>query len=99
MCDDSSRGAKKGEQMTTITLDNKIGADVIEAIKALLKNKPKELYSIRDDKIPALDKAIKDFSIKRLDKCLKNYFTIFKINCQITLTSKSLLSILINFPF
>ena len=48
MCDDSSRGAKKGEQMTTITLDNKIGADVIEAIKALLKNKPKELYSIRD---------------------------------------------------
>ena len=33
MCDDSSRGAKKGEQMTTITLDNKIGADVIEAIK------------------------------------------------------------------
>ena len=48
MCDDSSRGAKKGEQMITITLDNKIGADVIEAIKALLKNKPKELYSIRD---------------------------------------------------
>ena len=36
MCDDSSRGTKKGEQMTTITLDNKIGADVIEAIKALL---------------------------------------------------------------
>ena len=48
MCDDSSRGAKKGEQMTTITLDNKIGADVIEAIKALLAGKPKELYSIRD---------------------------------------------------
>ena len=47
MCDDSSRGTKKGEQMTkvtleglkkgeqmtTITLDNRIGADVIEAIK------------------------------------------------------------------
>lgn len=35
--------------MTTITLDNKIGADVIEAIKALLADKPKELYSIDDD--------------------------------------------------
>ena len=58
MCDDSSRGAKKGEQMTTITLDNKIGADVIEAIKALLKNKPKELYSIRDaEGISEVDKA------------------------------------------
>lgn len=45
---DSSRGAKKGEQMTTITLDNKIGADVIEAIKELLKSKPKELYSISE---------------------------------------------------
>ena len=59
MCDDSSRGAKKGEQMTTITLDNKIGADVIEAIKALLAGKPKELYSIRDDKgISEADKAV-----------------------------------------
>lgn len=58
MCDDSSRGAKKGEQMTTITLDNKIGVDVIEAIKALLKNKPKELYSIRDaEGISEADKA------------------------------------------
>ena len=58
MCDDSSRGAKKGEQMTTITLDNKIGAEVIEAIKALLKNKPKELYSIRDaEGISEADKA------------------------------------------
>ena len=58
MCDDSSRGAKKGEQMTTITLDNKIGADVIEAIKALLKNKPKELYSISDaEGISEADKA------------------------------------------
>ena len=58
MCDDSSRGAKKGEQMTMITLDNKIGADVIEAIKALLKNKPKELYSIRDaEGISEADKA------------------------------------------
>lgn len=58
MCDDSSRGAKKGEQMTTITLDNKIGADVIEAIKALLKNKPEELYSIRDaEGISETDKA------------------------------------------
>lgn len=58
MCDDSSRGAKKGEQMTTIMLDNKIGADVIEAIKALLKNKPKELYSIRDaEGISEADKA------------------------------------------
>ena len=58
MCDDSSRGAKKGEQMTTITLDNKIGADVIEAIKALLAGKPKELYSIRDaDGISEADKA------------------------------------------
>ena len=58
MCDDSSRGAKKGGQMTTITLDNKIGADVIEAIKALLKNKPKELYSIRDaEGISEVDKA------------------------------------------
>ena len=26
-----------------------------------------------------LDKAIIDFSVKRLDKCLKNYFTIFKM--------------------
>lgn len=44
--------------MTTITLDNKIGADVIEAIKALLKNKPKELYSIRDaEGINEADKA------------------------------------------
>lgn len=58
MCDDSSRGAKKGEQMTTITLDNKIGADVIEAIKALLAGKPKELYSIRDTEgISEADKA------------------------------------------
>lgn len=58
MCDDSSRGAKKGEQMTTITLDNKIGADVIEAIKALLAGKPKELYSIRDaEGISEADKA------------------------------------------
>ena len=78
MCDDSSRGAKKGEQMTTITLDNKIGADVIEAIKALLKNKPKELYSIRDDKIPALDKAIKEFNngkfsvYKSVDELMKD---------------------------
>lgn len=44
--------------MTTITLDNKIGADVIEAIKALLKNKPKELYSIMDaEGISEADKA------------------------------------------
>ena len=58
MCDDSSRGAKKGEQMITITLDNKIGADVIEAIKALLAGKPKELYSIRDaEGISEADKA------------------------------------------
>ena len=58
MCDDSSRGAKKGEQMTTITLDNKIGADVIEAIKALLEGKPKELYSISDTEgISEADKA------------------------------------------
>lgn len=58
MCDDSSRGAKKGGQMTTITLDNKIGADVIEAIKALLAGKPKELYSIRDaEGISEADKA------------------------------------------
>ena len=58
MCDDSSRGTKKGEQMTTITLDNKIGADVIEAIKALLAGKPKELYSIRDaEGISEADKA------------------------------------------
>lgn len=58
MCDDSGRGAKKGEQMTTITLDNKIGADVIEAIKALLAGKPKELYSIRDaEGISEADKA------------------------------------------
>ena len=58
MCDDSSRGAKKGWQMITISLDNKIGADVIEAIKALLKNKPKELYSIRDaEGISEADKA------------------------------------------
>lgn len=58
MCDDSSRGAKKGEQMTTITLDNKIGTDVIEAIKALLAGKPKELYSIRDaEGISEADKA------------------------------------------
>ena len=58
MCDDSSRGAKKGEQRTTITLDNKRGADVIEAIKALLKNKPKELYSISDaEGISEADKA------------------------------------------
>ena len=58
MCDDSSRGAKKGEQMTTITLDNRIGADVIEAIKALLAGKPKELYSIRDaEGISEADKA------------------------------------------
>ena len=78
MCDDSSRGAKKGEQMTTITLDNKIGADVIEAIKALLKNKPKELYSIRDDKIPALDMAIQEFNsgefsvYKSVDELMKD---------------------------
>ena len=58
MCDDSSRGTKKGEQMTTITLDNKIGADVVEAIKALLAGKPKELYSIRDaEGISEADKA------------------------------------------
>ena len=58
MCDDSSRGTKKGEQMTTITLDNKIGADVIEAIKAQLAGKPKELYSIRDaEGISEADKA------------------------------------------
>lgn len=58
MCDDSGRGTKKGEQMTTITLDNKIGADVIEAIKALLAGKPKELYSIRDaEGISEADKA------------------------------------------
>ena len=58
MCDDSGRGAKKGEQMITITLDNRIGADVIEAIKALLKNNPKELYSIRDaEGISEADKA------------------------------------------
>ena len=44
--------------MTTITLDNKIGADVIEAIKALLAGKPKELYSIRDVQgISEADKA------------------------------------------
>ena len=44
--------------MITITLDNKIGADVIEAIKALLKNKPKELYSIMDaEGISEADKA------------------------------------------
>ncbi|MDD0847392.1 hypothetical protein PTQ35_01000 [Campylobacter sp. 46490-21] len=44
--------------MTTITLDNKIGADVIEAIKALLAGKPKELYSIRDaEGISEADKA------------------------------------------
>lgn len=78
MRDDSSRGAKKGEQMTTITLDNKIGADVIEAIKALLAGKPKELYSIRDDKIPALDKAIKEFNsgefsvYKSVDELMKD---------------------------
>lgn len=58
MCDDSGRGTKKGEQMTTITLDNKIGADVIEAIKALLAGKPKELYSIKDaEGISEADKA------------------------------------------
>ncbi len=78
MCDDSSRGTEKGEQMTTITLDNKIGADVIEAIKALLAGKPKELYSIRDDKIPALDKAIKEFNngefsvYKSVDELMKD---------------------------
>lgn len=44
--------------MTTITLDNKIGAEVIEAIKALLAGKPKELYSIRDVQgISEADKA------------------------------------------
>ena len=44
--------------MITITLDNRIGADVIEAIKALLKNKPKELQSIRDaEGISEADKA------------------------------------------
>lgn len=44
--------------MTTITLDNRIGADVIEAIKALLAGKPKELYSIRDaEGISEADKA------------------------------------------
>nr|WP_321318116.1 hypothetical protein [uncultured Campylobacter sp.] len=64
--------------MTTITLDNKIGADVIEAIKALLKNKPKELYSISDDKIPGLDKAIKEFNsgefsvYKSVDELMKD---------------------------
>lgn len=58
MCDDSSRDAKKGGQMTTIRLDNKIGADVIEAIKALLEGKPKELYSISDaEGISEADKA------------------------------------------
>ena len=64
--------------MTTITLDNKIGTDVIEAIKALLAGKPKELYSIRDDKIPALDKAIKEFNngkfsvYKSVDELMKD---------------------------
>lgn len=67
---DSSRGAKKGEQMTTITLDNKIGADVIRAIKALLEDKPKELYSISDEDIPALDKAIEEFK--------KGEFSVYK---------------------
>ena len=44
--------------MITITLDNKIGADVIEAIKALLAGKPKELYRIRDVQgISEADKA------------------------------------------
>lgn len=67
---DSSRGDKKGEQMTTITLDNKIGADVIKAIKALLEDKPKELYSISDEDIPALDKAIEEFK--------KGEFSVYK---------------------
>ena len=44
--------------MTKVTLDNKIGSDVIEAIKALLAGKPKELYSIRDVQgISEADKA------------------------------------------
>lgn len=67
MRNDSSRGAKKGEQMTTITLDNKIGADVIEAIKALLASKPKELYSISEGYISEVDKAelIKSYELAR----------------------------------
>ena len=32
--------------MTTITLKNEIGLDFIEAIKALVKTKPKDFYTI-----------------------------------------------------
>lgn len=46
--------------MTTITLKNEIGLDFIEAIKALVKTKPKDFYTIKEDGIPDLDKAIKE---------------------------------------
>ena len=85
MCDDSSRGAKKGEQMTTITLDNKIGADVIEAIKALLKNKPKELYSIRDaEGISEADKAelIETYELAKAGKMEFYSMEIGRASCR-----------------
>ena len=50
--------------MVTITLQNAIGEDFIKAIKALLKTKPRSLYTIktsRQKKIPTLDLAIKEF--------------------------------------
>lgn len=59
--------------MTTITLKN----DFIEAIKALVKTKPKDLYTIKEDGIPDLDKAIKEIengdvvSFESVDEAIK----------------------------
>ena len=58
--------------MVTITLQNAIGKDFIKAIKALLKTKPKSLYTIktsRQKKIPTLDLAIKEFESGEFEKC------------------------------
>ena len=63
--------------MTTITLKNVIGLDSIEAIKALVKTKPKDLYTIKEDGIPDLDKAIKEIengdvvSFESVDEAIK----------------------------
>ena len=50
----------KGFKMLTITLKNEISPDFVKAIKAMLKTQPKELYTIKQKSIPALDKAIKE---------------------------------------
>lgn len=63
--------------MTTITLKNEIGLDFIEDIKALVKTKPKDFYTIKEYGTLGFDKAIKEIengdvvSFESVDEAIK----------------------------